>query len=216
MKITVCRYPVPHLVISSVFSEEENKKIINEAVGLRNMYKHGSVGSGTLKQEFRSNFVCEYDVIFNNNRDKSVLLSCIDNLFGNNSHFREILASFEFPMTEFLLTNYHETQVSRYGGNDQRYGWHIDRFADHSRMITFVYYFFNEPKSFEGGSIEFTNSPISNDVAVDENIDVKIIEPVNNMGLVFSSSVPHRVMPTKSSNKFEDGRFSVNCWIGFR
>ncbi len=72
-----------------------------------------------------------------------------------------------------------------------------------SRVLTYVYYFFLEPKSFNGGELVI-NADGSN----------QIIEPVNNTCIFFSSNTLHEVLPVRCpSGKFQDGRFTVNGWI---
>jgi Rps23 Pro-64 3,4-dihydroxylase Tpa1-like proline 4-hydroxylase len=72
------------------------------------------------------------------------------------------------------------------------------------RVITFVYYFHSIPKQFEGGQLLFLkNKP-----------KPLIVQPDNNSIVFFNSSFLHAVHPvTCPSQKFEDGRFTLNGWI---
>lgn len=214
MNIQVIRDPVKLLIFNDIFSKELNNKILKEAISLRKKFETSTIGRG-IDKSFRSNLVCYYDVVFNGRREQSVLLNEIDTLFSKNQEFRDIIPSFGYPFTEFLSTNTHETQVSNYGRSNEKYRYHIDRMQGIGRMITFVYYFFIEPKKFTGGQIEFTNSPISNGNPIESKPYTISIMPKNNMAVVFDSTVAHMVHPTKSSN-FNNGRFSVNTWIGFK
>ena len=63
-------------------------------------------------------------------------------------------------MHNFQHSNFHETQVSRYGNDGQLYNYHIDAFSDDMRQVTVVYYFHEEPKKYTGGEITLTSSPI--------------------------------------------------------
>jgi len=75
--------------------------------------------------------------------------------------------------------------------------------------------FFNEPKKFKGGDISLTNSPVADGILLEEKPQITTLTIKNNMGIVFSSHVSHRVEMTKSAKQFKDGRFSMNCWVGF-
>jgi len=211
MKIEVYSWPIPHLIFYNLFKDKQNKEVLKEALSLKSKFKTATIGRG-LDKTFRSNIVCYYDEVFDGKRNKSKLLTYLDDVF-NTPRFREILSSFYYPMTEFMSTTTHESQVSRYGSK-QKYDWHIDRFASNTRMISLIYYFYMEPKKWKGGQLEITDSPIYDGKTIDKNPTIKIIEPKNNMAIVFGSSIPHRVRPTSSSKSFIRGRFSVNCWIG--
>jgi len=49
---------------------------------------------------------------------------------------------------------------------------------------------------------------------IEKDAEILTIKPKNDMAIVFSSTQPHRVLPTNSPAKFDEGRFSVNDWIG--
>jgi len=216
LKTEVCFNPVPHLIMHDFFSKKQNEDILKEAVSLKSKFTKSIIGegSGETNVKFRSNKVCYYDQIFKDRR-QSKLLTLIDDVFGK-PEFRETLASFQYPMTEFLTTTYHETQVSRYGDSGQHYKYHIDRFSNHRRVISFVYYFFKNKKTWKGGQFQLTNCPIYLGEPIDPKAELKTIEPENNMAMVFGSSIAHMVKPTKSPKSFANGRFSANCWIGFQ
>jgi SM-20-related protein len=82
-----------------------------------------------------------------------------------------------------------------------------------TRGLTYVYYFFNEPKQFSGGALRLYDSVIRNDQyhcgphAAD-------VEPRNNSIIVFAPHLHHEVLPVRvPSGKFRDGRFTVNGWL---
>jgi Rps23 Pro-64 3,4-dihydroxylase Tpa1-like proline 4-hydroxylase len=211
MKIEAHFDPVFYLTVPRLFPSKINKAIIKEAQDNKKLFEESRIGGGHIP-EFRSNTVAYYDTIYNNKRHTSPLLNAIDGLFKRKD-IREVLSS--SPLNEFTLTNRHETQVSRYGNDEQFYNWHIDRFEDRSRAVTFVYYFNEEPKPYSGGELQFTNSPITDGKPIVKDPNIVTIEPQNNLGVFFSSTTPHKVCPTISPNAFNRGRFSVNCWIGF-
>lgn len=207
---------IPLITIYDVFSKVVNQSILKEAVSLSDRFQDGVTGDVEKSKNFRTNVTAYYDNIYNSEskpRTMSTLLQSVEGIFSD-TNFREILASSPYPLNMFPFTNTHESQVSRYGNDSQHYTWHIDRFDNLSRVLTFVYYFFEEPKTFTGGDIQFTNSPIYDGVTVQGDPKLVTIIPENNMAAVFSSTIPHRVLPTSSPVEFSKGRFSLNCWIG--
>ena len=206
--------PVPLIIIRNIFTKKENSEILAEAIKNKKNFKLGTAIGKNKK--FRSNLMIDYDIIYNKDRTKSKLLNLIDKNFMNMK-FKEILNSFVFPINLFGQTNFHESQVSRYGNQGQEYKYHQDSFAENnSRMITLVYYFNKEPKKYKGGEIQFTRSPISDGKIFDKNVTPITITPENNMMVVFSSKVAHTVLPTTSPKTFDSGRFSVNIWVGVK
>jgi len=201
------------LKIENVFTKKISQDILDEAVGLKNDFSVATIQNGVNKKT-RDNQVIYYDNYYLNKRDKSVLLKNIGKFFANED-FGNILRSSKDPIRRFPNTNYHETQVSRYGDNGQKYEWHIDNDGSNGRLITFVYYFNVEPKKYQGGNIVFSSSPIT-DKLVDNDLPQINEIPQNNTGYIFDCYTAHTVLPTTSPKKFKDGRFSVNCWIGIK
>jgi Rps23 Pro-64 3,4-dihydroxylase Tpa1-like proline 4-hydroxylase len=82
-----------------------------------------------------------------------------------------------------------------------------------TRTLTFVYYFFREPKSFRGGALRLY------DTQLDERGKVKAgsfqtVHPMQNQIVFFPSDCLHEVLPVKCpSRRFEDSRFTINGWI---
>jgi SM-20-related protein len=95
------------------------------------------------------------------------------------------------------------------------YGTHIDTRtqADSAqpsiRVISCVYYLYRTPRKFSGGELR-----IHRFGAAPEDGSSSVIEPVHDRLVVFPSFLPHEVLPvTLSSDRFEDSRFSINCWL---
>ena len=82
--------------------------------------------------------------------------------------------------------------------------------ATEDRLITGVYYFFNEPKAFSGGALRLHRFGVSDPGPE----DYAEIEPQQNSLLVFPSWSVHEVTPVSTpSGRLADARFAVNCWI---
>jgi SM-20-related protein len=82
-----------------------------------------------------------------------------------------------------------------------------------SRVLTYVYYFYNEPKSFSGGELVLYDSKVE-DNHYKQADTFKKIEPMNNSIVFFLSNNYHEVLPvTCTSLAFRDSRFTINGWV---
>lgn len=81
------------------------------------------------------------------------------------------------------------------------------------RELTYVHYFYSEPKAFSGGQLRIYYSE-DGEVQGSENRRTKTIMPRQNTLVLFPSSYDHEVVPVKcSSRKFANSRFTVNGWL---
>lgn len=203
MEFEIIRDPVYLIKIKNMFSEKVNKKILKEAISLEKDFKPATIGNEKLKPDFRDNLILSYE--------KSYTRDLFTDLMSNHE-ISQVLNSSPHPFSEFQVTSTHTTQVSRYGEN-HHYNWHTDRVRN-SGLLTFIYYFNKKPKKYSGGEIEFTSSPTIAGNLVDKKPTILTIEPENNMGLIISGMVSHRVLPTHSPDDFDQGRFAINCFVG--
>ncbi|MCP6759702.1 MAG: 2OG-Fe(II) oxygenase [Fischerella sp. CENA71] len=82
-----------------------------------------------------------------------------------------------------------------------------------NRELTFVYYFYREPKAFTGGELKIYDSKIKNNLYVNAESFTKI-EPRNNSIVFFLSRCMHEVLPVScNSRAFADSRFTINGWV---
>ncbi|MCX7596558.1 MAG: 2OG-Fe(II) oxygenase [Fischerella sp.] len=82
-----------------------------------------------------------------------------------------------------------------------------------NRELTFVYYFYREPKAFSGGELLLYDSKVENNLYVNAESFTKI-EPRNNSIVFFLSRCMHEVLPVSCPSKsFGDCRFTINGWI---
>ncbi len=108
-----------------------------------------------------------------------------------------------------------ERSVVAHGDGDY-YRPHIDTLTqpgggapDSVRMMSCVYYLNAQPPGFTGGELALhrLGGPAASEPAA-------VIEPRHDRLAVFPSFVPHEVLPIACpSGRFEDSRFSVNCWL---
>lgn len=84
--------------------------------------------------------------------------------------------------------------------------------AVQSRTLTFVYFFYREPKPFTGGELRIFNRPSAGQ-PVDET-SFCTIEPAQNQIVFFESDLLHEILPIHCpSQDFADSRFTVNGWF---
>ena len=82
-----------------------------------------------------------------------------------------------------------------------------------TRELTYVYYFYQEPKPFSGGELLVYDSKIENNVYVNAET-FKTVEPRNNSIIFFLSRYMHEVLPVNCpSQAFGDSRFTINGWV---
>lgn len=82
-----------------------------------------------------------------------------------------------------------------------------------NRELTYVYYFYREPKAFSGGELRIFDSRVESHfyVAADS---FQLIEPRNNSIVFFLSRYLHEVLPIYCpSHAFANSRFTVNGWV---
>lgn len=201
--------------IENVFGNKISREIMNEILYNKNEFNNSTVGiNPIINKNIRDNTNYFADEVYKGKREASKLLTAIDGLF-RNENIALMLGSSKYPLSIFSSTNTHETQVSRYGNNEQFYDWHLDTHNGISRLITFVYYPQPEPFKYTGGEIQFSSYPLVNKKPISDE-GIITFKPKHDFGVFFPSNTPHRVLKTNSPEIFEDGRFSVNCWIGIR
>jgi Rps23 Pro-64 3,4-dihydroxylase Tpa1-like proline 4-hydroxylase len=119
----------------------------------------------------------------------------------------------ELEIADFELTEI-ESQITAHNHGDF-YKIHNDNGSPDSanRLLTYVYYFYQEPKAFSGGELKIYDSKEDNNyyVAADS---YKVVEPINNSIIFFLSRYMHEVLPVQCvSQNFADSRFTINGWI---
>ncbi|WNZ43911.1 2OG-Fe(II) oxygenase [Leptolyngbya boryana CZ1] len=131
--------------------------------------------------------------------------------------FPDILAQLSLPSFEISQI---EAQLTAHNDGNY-YKIHTDNGIYHksfeskvkTRLLTYVYYFHNEPKAFSGGELRLYDSTIVDNLYCYAD-SFQSIEPRNNRMIFFLSRQFHEVMPVScSSQAFADSRFTINGWI---
>ncbi len=109
-------------------------------------------------------------------------------------------------------------------GDGAHYGAHLDipvgqgrrtigARPGEDRVLSGVYYFYNEPKGFSGGALRlyrFNAKPAEGSAGDSDYVD---IQPLNNSLVAFPSWATHEVRRVScASGAFRDYRFALNCW----
>ncbi len=125
--------------------------------------------------------------------------------------FPDVLTKLNIP--EFSIAQI-ESQLTAHNDNNF-YKIHNDNGSSETatRVLTYVYYFYREPKAFTGGNLIIYDSQIQGKHYVKAET-FKTIEPTNNSIVFFLSRYMHEVLPvTCPSQAFSDSRFTINGWI---
>ncbi|MEO1802338.1 MAG: 2OG-Fe(II) oxygenase, partial [Cyanobacteria bacterium J06629_2] len=82
-----------------------------------------------------------------------------------------------------------------------------------TRELTYVYYFYKEPKAFTGGELKIYDTQMVGEKFIQRD-NSKIVEPRNNSIVFFNSRCKHEVLPIACpSRQFDDSRFTLNGWL---
>jgi SM-20-related protein len=119
----------------------------------------------------------------------------------------------KFGISPFVISQIESQLTSHNDGN--YYKVHNDNGSSEtaSRELTYVYYFYQEPKPFTGGELLIYDSKIENNFYVQAK-SYKTVEPRNNSIVFFLSRYMHEVLPVSCPSKvFADSRFTINGWV---
>ena len=125
--------------------------------------------------------------------------------------FPDILRKLEMP--EFPIAQV-EAQLTSHNNGDF-YKVHNDNGSPDTatRELTYVYYYYRQPKPFEGGELRIYDSVIRNNYYAKAE-SFHTVEPRDNSIVFFPSRYLHEVLPIRCESKaFADGRFTINGWI---
>jgi Rps23 Pro-64 3,4-dihydroxylase Tpa1-like proline 4-hydroxylase len=119
----------------------------------------------------------------------------------------------QLGMEEFSIAGV-EAQVTASNDGDF-FRFHSDNGSERvaARHLTFVYFFHNEPRRFEGGELRIHDARLEADEYVSEG-SYQTIMPRQNQIVFFPCELLHEITPVKcSSGQFADSRFTLNGWL---
>ncbi|MGD1704837.1 2OG-Fe(II) oxygenase [Dapis sp. BLCC M229] len=189
-----------YVEITNFLLPEDNQKAIEEAIQKRDQYIEST--TTTKADKYRQSYVLfsqyfpELSALI-----QSKILETLP----------EILTKLKFRPFEIS-----EIEVQLTAHNDGcYYKIHNDAGSEKtaSREITYVYYFYQEPKAFSGGELRIYDTELKGGEAITHQ-NYQTITPANNSIVFFNSRCRHEVMPVVCpSRAFEHSRFTVNGWI---
>ena len=89
MKFEIIHDPVEVIIIRDVFSKEVNKSILEESIKNESSFKEAMTIDKNVSQKYRNNTTSMYDIMYAGNRNESILLKSIDEMFKLDSSFNE-------------------------------------------------------------------------------------------------------------------------------
>ncbi|MGK7890784.1 MAG: 2OG-Fe(II) oxygenase [Leptolyngbyaceae cyanobacterium] len=148
-------------------------------------------------------------------RQSSVLhhFPAFSNLMQREIHgaFADVIAALK--LTPFNITQVEAQLTAHNDGN--YYKVHNDNGSEDTatRVLTYVYYFYQEPKAFAGGALRIYDSRIQNNYYVQAESS-QDVTPINNSIVFFPSHYMHEVLPIQCpSRQFDHSRFTINGWV---
>ncbi len=192
--------PAIYVEIKNFLSLEENQKAIETAIQKRDQFIEST--TTTKADNYRQSYV-----LFSQHfRELSDLIQ--SRVIGQ---LPEILGPLNFRPFEIS-----EIEVQLTAHNDGcYYKIHHDAGSEKTanREITYVYYFYQEPKAFSGGELRIYDTELKGSAVITHD-NFQAITPSNNSVIFFNSRCRHEVMPVVCPSKaFEHSRLTVNGWI---
>jgi SM-20-related protein len=119
----------------------------------------------------------------------------------------------KLEMEEFTIAGV-EAQITSSNDGDF-FHFHSDNASERVawRYLTFVYFFHQEPRRFDGGELRIHDARLEEGVYVSEG-SYQTIVPQQNQIVFFPCQLMHEITPVKCcSQRFADSRFTLNGWL---
>ncbi|HEY9801211.1 MAG TPA: 2OG-Fe(II) oxygenase [Leptolyngbyaceae cyanobacterium] len=187
-----------YIQIDNFLSSEEHERLIKYVIANKSAFT--PTNTSTNDKNYRHSMVLysfpEFSELIVNKIQKMIpdIISKLD------------IPSFNISQIENQLTAHND-------GNF--YKIHNDNGSKETatRELTYVYYFYREPKKFSGGELVIYDSKVENNFYVSAE-SFKTVEPRNNSIVFFLSRYMHEVLRVNCPSKsFADSRFTVNGWV---
>lgn len=190
--------PSRYIQLTNFLSSDLHHRILNHAVQQEAVFVGSSTSTGDV--DYRQSSVLHHFPEF------------ADLMRG------EIHRAFADVITSLKVNSFNITQVEAQltSHNDGHYyKIHNDNGSEDTatRVLTYVYYFYQEPKPFSGGNLRIYDSRIENNYYVQAD-SFQDVNPINNSIVFFPSHYMHEVLPIVCpSRQFADSRFTINGWV---
>jgi SM-20-related protein len=196
--------PTPLVVLDEFLSPQDWAGLLRFALRRRDRFTDsgilGAGGEDKNDYDYRRSLVL-YD------------LGGLHGLFANRirSYLPHVLARLRlppFPISKFeiQLTATNDGQFFRQHKDD-------DSESVRTRVLTFVYYFYREPKAFRGGALQLYDAQLDQQGNVAAGAH-QTVHPTQNQVVFFPSDCLHEVLPVECpSQAFSDSRFTLNGWV---
>jgi hypothetical protein len=200
---------IPVLCLDNFLTDEAARGVLEECINLRSCYTPATIFEGLdgtkVDPSYRNNEVVYLDSLFRADRSRSRVLTELRARIWD----KECKLLWHEGYLLFDTINYstwQEATISR-NGNGAFYKKHRDTTKVNlsRRLTTLVYYVNQEPPGFTGGAL-----------ALWHGTDCLRLAPKHNRAILFPSFAIHEVEKTVlPADSWENGRFSINYWMGF-
>jgi SM-20-related protein len=191
---------VPHVVMPGAFQPAFCESLLTHAIGEQERSRPGGVRSASSDRVVVDPDVRKVRIVQVPREIKAALAGMVDGWLPEVRRALGIRAA-ACSDIEYSMVAY---------GDGGHYVRHIDSATGPAqsgppREITFVGYFFREPRRFTGGALRLF------DFHGREHVD---IDPACGLVTAFPSWLPHEVLPVACPDgDFADSRFAVNIWV---
>lgn len=188
-----------YIQLENFLSPEEHQRLLNYAISTESTFITSSTTD--KRTEYRKSKLVYHP-------DRTVIQNLLNRIYEVMPEVLQKLGLSPFDIARI------ETQLT--SSNDgEFYKIHDDNSSEPTatRQLTYVYYFYREPKPFTGGALRMYNNKIENHYWT-RGEGFKDVEPLNNSIVFFFSGYEHEVLPVHCPSKaFADSRFTLNGWL---
>jgi|TARA_B100001996_G_scaffold261395_1_gene203617 hypothetical protein len=197
MKIQTHEHGFPFIVVDDYFNDEEMEILWNE---VDNLYKEDifldpvdSYSAFDANGFLKMNKCIHLDEYFAKKREKCEILRLNRKIFTE-----EVLQQGKsWFFTNFIKTCDYDATLLSYYESDNYYRAHTD-----ASTVTGLFWFFKEPKKFEGGQFIFP----------DYKLDIEV---VSNRMILFPSFIRHQVLEVRLDPKYSGQNMGRWCMTHF-
>lgn len=193
-------FPATYLQIDNFLPEEEYQQVIDTAFNKQSKFYDSRTVTNT--ENYRQSLILpgkEFSEVYY--LIKSKLLETFPSLLDKLKH-----PEFSVSHVEMQMTAHNDGAF---------YKAHTDAGSEKTktRELTYVYYFYQEPKQFTGGELKIYDTEVQGKKVIQKE-NSQVIEPRNNSIVFFNSRCKHEVLPIScDSNEFKASRFTLNGWL---